>query len=351
MSDVKQLVDHDPMDYDQQLFFDALNEALETWKQNELYQRKLENSDFEGEVESWEDVRKLPTIDMREFKTHPEDLPVIETDPEKAFYSSGTTSDSKSFAARSEKGIEWEKDKISRYGDELIEDVDYSAVLALPEEELEKLPTDMSRRGIFRKILWLKSDKSDYYLEIEDQEMVPDFEKLMDDIKDQEGRGILMGATTLAHDFCRFLDERDETVDLGEEGVVLVAGGWKGEQHMTKAELRQDFSKYLGIKPENAMDVYAATEFSFFTGSKPGDEDPDLKRVPSQAYAYVADEDKFHEEGVVEPVEEGEKGFLVVVDPTNPDYPGVILTDDVMRKHGEEYGPETRLEYVGRSGE
>ncbi len=349
MSAIERLVRHDPLTYDSTSFFDAVNAALTEWRKNDRYRQKLEQSEFTDDIESWADVHSLPTIDMREFKTRPEELAIKELDLEKAFYSSGTTSDTKSFAARTDRGIEWEKHKTERYADELIGDVDYSAVLALPVPELEKLPTDMSRRGIFRKILWVKGDKSKYYLEIEDDAMVPDFEKLLTDLKQQNGRGILQGATTQVHDFCEFLAERDESVDLGEDGVVLVAGGWKGKRHKTKKELRADFAEYLGVQPKNVMDVYATTEFTFFTGNKPGDDTPDLKRLPSQAYGYVADEEAFHKRGVVEPVDVGETGFLVIVDPTNLDYPGIILTDDIVRKHGSAYGEDTRIEYVGRA--
>lgn len=337
--------------YDAEVFFEALNESLEKWRDNELYSRKLENSDFEGRVESWGDVKKLPTIGMKEFKNHPEDLAIDELDEEKALYSSGTTSGNKSFAPRTEETLEIHRENLERFAKQVIGEADYSAALSVSEKDLEKLPTDLSRRALFRYILWLMDQfDTSYFVEVdEEQNIEPDHEGLLRYLQENDGKGVIKASTSGMAEFCEFLEQRDEEVDLGEDGIIITGGGWKGDSGKTREELRTQIADLFNIREENQLDFYSATEFTFFTGPKPGDEDPDAKRVPSQAYTYIADLEKFRQKGVVEPVEEGDEGLLVVVDPLNHSYPGVILTDDVMKKTGSEYGEDTRIKHMGRS--
>ncbi len=351
MSAYDRLRELDTFSYNDQIFFDALNESLEVWKQNDLYSQRLENSDFSGEVESWGDVKKLPALDMREFKTHPEDLVIGELEEDKALYSSGTTSDSRSFAARSDEMLEIHQDNLERFAKACIGEVDYSAGLGPRDSMLEKLPTKLSRRALFNYIRWLmdqyNSSHNVYLNEEGDVDM--DLEKLTEELQNGEGRGLFFGAAAQVEKYVQYLDKTGQEVDLGEEGLVVTGGGWKGTEAKSKEEYRTMLVEKFNIKPENHLDFYSASEFMFFTGNKAGDKNPDLKRVPGRGYAYLADEKVFKEEGRVEPVENGEEGLLVVVDPLNRSYPGVVLTDDRMKKTGGEYGENTRLEYIGRS--
>lgn len=337
--------------YDEELFFEALNKSLERWRENDLYRRKLDESDFRPPVESWDDVKDLPVLDMREFKEHPEELAIGNLDEKKALYSSGTTSGNKSYAARDEKTLKRHRENLRRFAKDIIGDPDYSAALSVSENDLKDLPTDLSRRALFRYINWLMDQfDTSYFMEVKkDQSIQPDYEGLLEYLKENDGKGVVKASTSGMANFCKFLEERGEEIDLGEEGVVITGGGWKGESGMTREELRAKIADLFNIREENQLDFYSATEFTFFTGPKLGDEDPDAKRVPSQAYTYVADVKKFRERGEIEPVEKGEEGLLVAVDPLNHSYPGVILTDDVMRKTGGEYSEDVRIRHMGRS--
>lgn len=116
------------------------------------------------------------------------------------------------------------------------------------------------------------------------------------------------------------------------------------------SEFRNILVDKLGIKPKNHIDLYGFTEAFFPTNNLPGDENPDKKRVPKNGFVYIADEDYFLETGKVKPLKEnGNKGLAVFVDPLNEDYPGVILTDDIVKKTEGEYGEDVRIEYIGRS--
>lgn len=351
MSDVERLFEQDIFSYDENLFLSALNESLQKWRENELYARRLENSDAPRKIESWEDVYRLPAIDMREFKTHPREVALGEPDEDKALFSSGTTSDTRSFAARSEKGLERHRKNLERFARAAMGEADYSAGLGPQEEMLEALPHRMSRRALFRYIRWLIDQyDSSYYIELdEDGNIDMDFEGLTQRLREGSGRGICFGAAGPVEKYCSYLEETDQTIDLGEDGLVVTGGGWKSTEANSKEEYRNRLTELFGIKPENHLDLYSASEFTFFTGNRAGDQNPDQKRIPSHGFAYVIDEEKFRKEGVLEPVDNAETGLLVVVDPLNQDYPGVILTDDRMKKTGGVYGKDVRLEYVGRS--
>ncbi|MFB6159115.1 MAG: hypothetical protein ABEJ95_05690 [Candidatus Nanohalobium sp.] len=351
MSKTDQLFRQETFEYDEQLFFQALNEALEEWRKNDLYSKRLENKDIPEKIDSWEDVYKLPAVDMREFKDHSEDLVIGSPDEEKALYSSGTTSDTKSFAARSEEGLEIHQDNLQRFAKSCIGEVDYSAGLGPQDSMLDKLPTKLSRRALFNYIRWLMDQyNSSHHLYLnEDGDVDMELEKLTKNLKNGEGRGIFFGAATQVEKYAQYLEKTGQQIDLGEEGLVATGGGWKGTEAKSKEEYRNMLVDKFNIKPENHLDFYSASEFMFFMGNKAGDENPDLKRIPGHGFAYLADEEKFKEKGKIEPVEVGEVGLLVVVDPLNRDYPGVILTDDRMRKTGGKYGEDVRLEYIGRS--
>ncbi len=352
MSGLKQLLSGPPFEqYDEGRFFRALTESLERWKQNDLYRRKLERSEVDGPVTSWGDVHQLPTIGMREFKQHPEELAIDELNPDQALYSSGTTSESKSFAARSTKTLEIHQGNLASFSRAIIGDVDYAAALGVPRGDLARLPADVSRRALFRYLLWLmEPHDASFFLRVSgNKEIEPEYDRLYEYLDQHSGKGVLKGSTSGIAAFCNYLEEQDASLDLGEDGMVITGGGWKGQSEMTRDELRTLIARQFGIQEENQLDFYSATEFTFFTGSKPGDDNPSLKRVPAQAYCYIADIETFRTQGVVEPVANGEEGLLVVVDPLNRSHPGVILTDDVMRKIGGEYGQDVRIDHMGRS--
>lgn len=351
MSKTEQLFEQGTFEYDEELFFQALNEALEEWRKNDLYRRRLENKDIPEEIDSWKDVYKLPAVDMREFKDHPGDLVIDSPDEEKALYSSGTTSDTKSFAARSEEGLERHRKNLEAFAQASVGSPDYSAGIGPTDMMLDKLPTKLSRRALFRYIRWLfdQYDTSYHAFLNEEGDVDLDLEGLTQQLKEGEGKGLFFGAAAQTEKYCQYLEKTGQKIDLGEDGVVVTGGGWKGTEARNKEEYRDQLVELFGIDRENHVDVYSASEFTFFTGNKAGDENPDLKRIPGHGFAYIADEETFKEKGKIEPVEVGEAGLLVLVDPLNRDYPGVILTDDRMRKTGGKYGEDVRLEYIGRS--
>jgi len=337
-------------EHDKELFFEALNQAIDQWEKNNLYSQRMEASHAPEEIESFEDIKKLPTVDMREFKDHPKDLTIGNVDREYALFSSGTTSDSKSFTLRSEEGYDRHKGNFKDFADFLMPDLDFMHIMGPGKKMLEKMPEKEAKRAVFTYPLWI-FDKFDneFYLEKTEEGMSPDVDSMIENIKTKEGSQGVFSTPNNLYKVAKKLDEKGVTVDLGPEGLVVTAGGWKGASGSNKEEFRELLQTVFGIDIENHLDFYGCTEIFFPTGNHYGDENPDKKRIPPMGYIWVADEEKFRKEGVLEPVENGEPGLLVSVDPSNTDYPGVLLTDDIVKKTGGEYGKDVRFEYVGRS--
>lgn len=349
---VSQLVSQPVFEYDSELFLNAVDEAYRRWQENENYRDRIQRSGAPETISDFEDLYELPTVDMREFKEHPQDLLVglDSIDEEDALFSSGTTADSKSVAVRTSDGLERQEDLLQRFADTCLSDIDYFAGFAPSDQILDALPVEVSNRAAFHYIRWLM-DQFDptFHIEMRDGQPAPDFAGIAERVRSEVGSGVVYGLTSHVEQFCEYLDDNNETLDLGANGTVVTGGGWKGTEAATKDEFREKLARSLGVEPENHCDWYGASEMYFFSGNMMGDPDPDKKRVSSQGFVYIADEDHFRTTGEIQPVENGEPGLLVAVDPVNPFFPGVILTDDRVVKTGGVYGEDVRIEHVSRS--
>ena len=352
MSHIRDLRNLSEEDHDEELFLKAVDEAFQEWKKNELYKERIQRDDVPDTIESFEDIKKLPTVDMREFKEHPRELVIDEdeVDEEYALYSSGTTSDSKSFTLRSEEGYRRHRENFEKFIRYLVPELSHVHVMSAPKQMLEKLPEEQAKRAVFNYPIWIYEQfDNDFYLEKTEEGMKPDVDAMIKNIKQTDGNQAVFSTPNNLYKVVKKLSEEGVSADLGPEGVIMTAGGWKGASGANKEEFRELLNEVFNVSPQNHLDFYGCTELFFATGNKFGDENPDKKRVPPEGYIWIADEEEFLSEGVLKPVEEGEPGLLVAVDPSNTDYPGVILTDDVVRKTGGEYGQDVRIEYVGRS--
>lgn len=339
------------MEYDERRFLAAAETALDEWLTNDRYRQRFENSEAPRELETFDDVIELPVVDMYEFKQHPRELVV---DPDRvveslALYSSGTTSDTKSFAPRSPERTDRQKRVFRSFADELFPEFDYAAVLVPDAETLASLPQEQSRRAVFRYARWVFEDcECDYYLDVlPDAGPAPRFEDLLDAVAVRDDDVVIFGLPAVIDMLAETVIHSDQSVDLGANGAILTGGGWKGVDREL-VEFRERLAAAFDIRPREHVDIYAATELSFGAGNAYRRDDPGLKRLPAQTFCYVADEERFLADGVLEPVENGTAGLMVVVDPLNTDYPGVVLTDDIVRKTGGQYGEDVRIEYVER---
>jgi len=342
-----------PFEYDEDRFLSAAADALDRWRENEAYARRLDRVDAPDRISEFSDLYRLPAVDMREFKKHPERL-VIDpeaVDEDLALYSSGTTGENQSYAPRTPAGYATQRELFGEFADATLPDVENAFVLIPSPEALDGLPRQQHNRAYYTYVRWLfEPFDPDYFVRVDGSGgRSPAFGELADAIAAAEAPCVTFGAPPRIEGFCDYLDRTGRSVSLPTGSVVATGGGWKGAESTGSDPFRERITDRLGISPDHHVDYYGAAEFRFFTGNVAGDPDPDAKRITAQGFVYVADEDHLRTTGELRPAADGDPGLLVGVDPTNLDHPGVVLTDDVVRKTGPEYGAETRIEYVGRS--
>lgn len=339
-------------DYDARLLIEAVDEAYQRWKQNDFYANRVQRTDAPERIRSISDIYQLPVIDMREFKQHPDELWV---DPERvsedrAIFSSGTTEGSQSFAARSEASWSRQRRLLERFARTCLPDIDRALCIAPGPAVTDQLPLRQGNRALFKYVHWFfEQFDSRYFINLDQSgEPAPDFEAVIDALETADGTTLLFGSTAYIDEFRRELADRGIRFDLGPEGIVLTGGGWKGVEATSSEAFRSSLTDRFGIRADHHLDWYGCTELFYFFGNRVGDPNPDRKRICSQGFAYVADADHFRRTGEVTPAD-GDRGLLVGVDPINTEYPGVILSDDVVTKTGGRYGPDVRIEYNQRA--
>ncbi|MFB6180743.1 MAG: hypothetical protein ABEJ93_02600 [Candidatus Nanohalobium sp.] len=350
MTAIDELMRQDSDEFNKDVFLNAVNEALEKWRENKLYSKRLDRKDLPEKIESFEDLKKLPTVDMREFKEHPEKLAIDEEKQEHALYSSGTTSNSKSIARASEEGFQRHKEIVQKFSNFVLPEIDFTAMLMPSQETLNQLPEDKANRSVFKYASWIfEPYETKSFLQLSEEGFEPEVEEMVKELKSREGDLAIFSTPAALLKIMKKLKKQGSSIDMGENGTIITGGGWKGEAKAGKEEFRGLLKRVFGIENQEHLDLYGCTELYFGAANRYRDKNPDLKRISSKGYIWVADEDKFRKTGELKPVEEGEEGLMVGLDPCNTDYPGVILTDDIVRKTGGEYSEETRIEYVGRS--
>jgi len=105
--------------------------------------------------------------------------------------------------------------------------------------------------------------------------------------------------------------------------LILHSGGWKKLQNIkiSKTEFNQKVSDFFKTEPNNVIDFYGLVEQ---LGTIYPDCEYGFKHVPNYSHIIIRD---IH---TLEPVENGNRGFIQILTPIPHSYPGVsILTDDI----------------------
>ncbi len=134
----------------------------------------------------------------------------------------------------------------------------------------------------------------------------------------------LVGAPFLVHSVIERLKHEGRTFDLGERGCVLTGGGWKVHEskRMPEAEFRRDVEEYLGIPPDQCIDLYGMVEANGWMTQCP--EGHHLHIPHTYMHTMVLDDE-------YRPVGYGETGRLAFLDGSMGSYPGFIITSDRVR--------------------
>jgi phenylacetate-coenzyme A ligase PaaK-like adenylate-forming protein len=132
------------------------------------------------------------------------------------------------------------------------------------------------------------------------------------------------GAPFILYSVIERLKEEGRRFDIGERGLVLTGGGWKVHElkRMPEAEFRKDIKEYLGIPPENVIDMYGMVEGNGWIVQCP--EGHHLHIPTTYIHPMVLD-DNFN------PLGYGEPGRFAFLDGSMYSYPGFIITGDRVK--------------------
>lgn len=352
MNEIKQLLEKNPFEYDKGLFLEAAEQAYQYWQQNENYKSRVENLDAPTHIEKIEDLYEIPTVDMAEFKDHPMDLSLYPDSIKDDFclFSSGTTTGIQSKVPKTPKGHKLHREIYEKVGKSLLpNDIGYFGMFSPSENTLSRLPLKKRNKSLFKYAKWaFEQYEPDYLLKFDKEgEIKPGLKKLVKHFEEGSQEKVLFGAPPFINRLNNYLEQNNFELDFE---AVITAGGWKGIDGSNKEKFRGKLLSYYNIEENQHLDLYGFSESMVGSANKFGDKNPDKKRVISQGFVYVADENHFLETGKVKPLkEENAEGLAVFIDPLNPDYPGVILTDDIVKKTGGEYGEDVRIEHIQRA--
>jgi hypothetical protein len=117
----------------------------------------------------------------------------------------------------------------------------------------------------------------------------------------------------------------ESNISLNLKGVKLAhIGGWKKliDKKVTPQKFKEDIYKTLGILPEDVIDFYGFTEQMGIVYG----EDEFGKITPAYSEIIIRDIN------TLEPVEDGQEGFIQTISPIFTSYPGIsVLTEDIGR--------------------
>lgn len=357
---VEELLGRNVFEYDKDLFISTVNEAYSNWKKNDNYNKRIQMQESPEEISKISDIYQVPLIDMVEFKElsdlinrdHPLKLN-NNISLKNSIYSSGTTKGNQSIVPHSEEGLSLQQKYFHKLAPEIVTNIDLMHVIAPSESDMEKLPENQKNKAVMKYAKWgfLEPFKSKAFVKIGKEGIIPQFSELEESLKKEPGNKAIFAPPLYVDMFISYLENKNSKIDLGDRGIITTAGGWKGMNGRSKEDFRSRMEEFLGINKKNHVDFYGFSESMIPAGNRAGDSNPDMKRIPSQGFVFVADQEVFLNNGEIKKVNEGKEGLAVFIDPLNPDYPGAILTDDIVRKVGGDYGKDVRIEYLRRATE
>ncbi|MFW9878066.1 MAG: hypothetical protein ACFFG0_33715 [Candidatus Thorarchaeota archaeon] len=328
---------------------------------------KQKNFDPRRDLKSIEDIHKIPYLTTANFKQRSgrpkEFLCVPESDILVWTKSSGTSGDP-SIVGR-------DKINIQRYFkmfDFVLEELCHLAhydwslffqpapMAKLTREDEVKVP--QHHMGyIFNVANKLSLDHRIYALKFADKEArkkgkIFEFDaettyNFLNAVPSNKGIGWIGGSIPLMYmSIMKYYENTSRTFEVGEKSCLVSGGGWKSfsGEAVIPEKFRSDMKKMLGIPETQILDVYSFTE----TDCVHAECDYHNKHLLPWQDVIVRDVE------TLEPVANGEKGLINVINPIAYSYAGVsILQDDIVRVPFNDTCPCGRkgkvIEVIGRA--
>ncbi|MFC3395327.1 LuxE family acyl-protein synthetase [Brenneria rubrifaciens] len=155
----------------------------------------------------------------------------------------------------------------------------------------------------------------------------------------------IMGPPFMVHRFISHLKKRNIKLELDKDSLIIMMGGWKrfsGEM-ISRSELNQDITNWLGIPPEHIRDMYGMAEANVLAI----EDEYHHKHVPPYIHFSVR-----NPEDITQEVPDGEIGQLAVLDPLAISVPALLLTEDLVYLRTDKcksWRNSQRVEFVSRT--
>lgn len=307
-----------------------------------------------SDIQSLGDAHRVPLIDSyntlrnREFFSVPQDE-IVER-----FSSSGTTGKSVVSVSLDKITLDWTFRANLRGFMDVMDLKTGKTLLMLPD-----LP-QMAFSIIFKNALPTVGHEVFFGLKAIPQEgerpkIVPDMDTIQEFIESESDVKNIVGFPFTVAQLKDMADAKGLKIDLGENGLIMTAGGWKAKDptgkysDLSREEIEKLMSDTFGVLKHRIRDTYGTTESSSGYVECCHEKDGKMikrKHVPFWMYQLVLDPD------TLEPVPLGEEGIGAFLDFKCYSYPCFVIGDDIIKlvsNDGCECGrPGQVIEYVAR---
>ncbi len=297
----------------------SIIEAVEHhYKNNPVWRRLCDSKNFKPtDIQSYEDLNRIPVISTRAFKGGFNLLSVPEKDIVKVHVSSGT-SGNRSRVPRDRITLERQKKSLFNTIKKFrVSDAGYFAMMSPSPEEISDLAIANYSRTACEMV-----QNFDFFLKL-DGGFQPD--KVVEKINSVKERPInIGGAPMLIMALAKYILETGNRITtITEDSGISSGGGFKSPSGdvVDRKTYNNLLIQAFGIKEENIRDVYSMSELN---GAMLECEHH-YKHVPPYFYLSIRNPANLDEEVPV-----GEEGLPVFIDPLAHSYPGFIIADDIV---------------------
>jgi len=297
----------------------SIIEAVEHhYKNNTVWRRLCDSKNFKPtDIQSYEDLNRIPVISTRAFKGGFNLLSVPEKDIVKIHVSSGT-SGNRSRVPRDRITLERQKKSLFNTIKKFrVSDAGYFAMMSPSPDEISDLAIANYSRTACEMV-----QNFDFFLKL-DGGFQPD--KVVERINSVKERPInIGGAPILIMALAKYILETGNRITtITEDSGISSGGGFKSPSGdvVDRNTYNNLLMKAFGIKEENIRDVYSMSELN---GAMLECEHH-YKHVPPYFYLSIRNPANLDEEVPV-----GEEGLPVFIDPLANSYPGFIIADDIV---------------------
>lgn len=288
------------------------------YKNNAVWRKLCDVKNFKpGDINSYDDLNRIPVISTRAFKGGFDLLSVPKEDIEKVHMSSGT-SGSRSRVPRDRITLERARKSILKTNAKFrASEPGYLGMMSPSPDELSDLTI-----ANYSKISLEDFNSYDFFLKLNGGF---DPARVVEKLNAVSDRPVnIGGAPMLILALAQYVLETGNRIHtINKESAVTSGGGFKTPDGsvVDRQTYNQIVMKAFGVEEEKIRDVYSMSELNGVLTEC----EHHLKHIPPYFYVSIRNPANVDEE-----LPYGEEGIPVFIDPLAHSYPGFIVADDIV---------------------